>query len=131
MSPTTLVLVRRAHEPLAGRWSLPGGAIELGETLHAAIVREVFEETGLAVEAGPLVEVVDHLDIDAAGRAAWHFVIVDYLCRPVAGEPIAGGDADRVAVVDLTELDAYDLTARTLAVIDRAFELYTERGRYP
>ena len=75
-----VLLVKRAHEPLKGEWSLPGGAVELGETLEAAVAREVLEETGLAVDVGPVVEVLDRVQHAADGRVEYHYVIVDYLC---------------------------------------------------
>ena len=129
VSDTSVVLVRRARDPLAGRWSLPGGALELGETLRAAVVREVREETGLTVEVGPVVDVIDHVDIDESGRAAYHFVIVDYLCWPLGGSLQAGDDVDDVVVASAGALDGYDLTGPARAVIRQAFEQYTARGR--
>ncbi len=129
LSPTSMVLVRRAHEPLAGRWTLPGGAIDAGETLHAAVKREVAEETGLVVDVGALVDVVDHLEADADGRTLYHFVIVDYLCWPIGGRLAPGSDAADVARAEIGALDQYELTAPTQAVIQRAVELYTAPGR--
>src|SRR5579862_6341980 len=76
-----VLLVKRAHEPLKGEWSLPGGAVDVGETLEAAVAREILEETGLMVDVGPLVEVVQRITRDADGRIEYHFVIVDYACR--------------------------------------------------
>jgi mutator protein MutT len=126
---TSVVLVRRVGEPLAGRWSLPGGAVELGETLQVAVAREVREETGLVVDVGPVVDAVDFVDRDASGHVAYHFVIVDFLCRIVRGDVSAGDDVDRAAVAESTALDAYDLTEATRRVIGKAFELYTRWGR--
>ena len=85
-----VVLVKRGHEPLAGQWSIPGGKLELGETLAAGTAREALEETGLAVEVGPLIEVCDRILMDESGRVGYHFVLVDYLCKPVGGTPVAG-----------------------------------------
>ena len=77
----SVLLVRRAKAPLAGEWSLPGGAVELGETLEEAIVREVAEETGLRVMPLQVVKVFDHIDRDAEGGIRFHYVLVDFLCR--------------------------------------------------
>ena len=121
-----VVIVKRRYEPLAGRWSLPGGGLELGETLETAVAREMREETGLDVEVGPVIEVFDRIILDAERRVRYHFVLVDYLCWPVGGELQAGSDVDQAILVDPASLDAYDLTAKAQAVIDRALEL--ERG---
>jgi 8-oxo-dGTP diphosphatase len=129
VSDTQVVLVRRAREPLLGRWSLPGGALELGESLRLAVAREVREETGLDVEVGPIVDVIDHVEVDASGRVAYHFVIADFLCWPIEGVLRAGDDVDDVAVVADGEFDRYGVTEAARAVIRQAFELYTARGR--
>jgi mutator protein MutT len=118
-----VVLVRRRHDPLAGQWSLPGGAIELGEAAPAAAAREVREETGLDVKVGPVVEVLDRIERDADGRVLFHYVLVDYLCRPTGGALRAGSDADAVAWVDAGELEAYGVAPFTIAVIRRALSL--------
>ena len=124
MSDTSVVLVRRAQEPLAGRWSLPGGVVELGETLRAAVAREVLEETGLIVDVGPVVEAVDHIDIDSHGKITYHFVIVDYLCSPLGGTLRPGDDVDDAVIADVGELDLYNLTAPAGLVIQRAIDLH-------
>ncbi len=82
-APSTpgVVLVKRRFEPLAGEWSLPGGKLEVGETLEAAIAREIVEETGLVVDVGPMVEVLDRIFRDGDGRVRYHYVLVDYVCR--------------------------------------------------
>ncbi len=118
-----VVLVRRRYEPLAGRWSLPGGTLELGETLETGAAREMREETGLRVEVGPIIEVFDRIMLDEERRVRYHFVLVDYLCRPVDGELRAGSDVDAVVLVAPASLGAYDLTAKARAVIARALEL--------
>ena len=118
-----VLLVRRGQEPLKGEWSLPGGAVEVGETLEAALVREVREETSLDVVVGPVVEVLDSIRHDAVGRAQYHYVIVDYACRVRAGTPTAavrGTDADDVQWVPVEELDRYRVTATAIAVIRKA-----------
>ena len=80
-----VVLVKRAHEPLKGEWSLPGGTVEVGETLAEAVAREVREETGLNVHVGPLVEVLDRVHRDRDERVEYHFVLLDYRCTVVSG----------------------------------------------
>lgn len=118
-----VLLVRRGQEPLKGEWSLPGGAVEVGETLEAALVREVCEETSLDVVVGPVLEVLDSIRHDADGRAQYHYVIVDYACRVRAGTPTAavrGTDADDVQWVPVEELDRYRVTTTAIAVIRKA-----------
>ncbi len=119
-----IVLVKRAHEPLQGEWSLPGGAVELGETLQAAIVREVREETGLEVEAGPVIEVLDRVHRTPDGRVEYHYVVVDYVCRPLGDRRlVSSSDAADARWVDAAELSAYRVAATAVAVIHKALEL--------
>ncbi len=115
-----VLLVRRGREPLKGEWSLPGGAVEVGETLEAALAREVREETSLDVVVGPVVEVLDSIRLDADGRTEYHYVIIDYACRVRGGAPSAathGSDAADVRWVPVAELDRYRVTAGAVAVI--------------
>src|SRR5450755_441889 len=81
----SILLVERGHEPLKGWWSLPGGILETGETLANGIRREVREETGLEVEPGAIVEVFERIMPDAEGRAQYHYVLIDYVCRVAGG----------------------------------------------
>ena len=118
-----VLLVKRALEPLSGEWSLPGGAVEIGETLEAAVIREVREETCLEVEVGPLVEVVDRLTQDNDGRVAYHFVIVDYLCRATGGSLQSASDAAAAEWVAIDDLDRFGLTRTARAVIRKAVAL--------
>jgi 8-oxo-dGTP diphosphatase len=118
-----VLIVKRRYEPLAGRWSLPGGTLELGETLEAGVIREMREETGLDVEVGPVIEVFDRIMLDETRRVRYHFVLVDYLCRPVGGELCAGSDVDRAIFVDPASIGEYDLTSKAQSVIHRALEL--------
>ena len=118
-----VVLVRRAHEPLKGAWNLPGGAVEVGETLQAACAREVLEETGLIVDVGPVIEVFDRIMLDADGRVEYHFVLVDYLCRPAGGDLGCGTDASDVALADPAALEPFQLTDKALEVIARGLAL--------
>lgn len=122
-----VLLIRRGVEPYAGRWSLPGGAVELGEEVHEALVREVAEETGLRVEPVALVGVYDRI-VREGERIRYHYVLVDYLCRYVSGEPRAGTDAEEARWVALTDLDAYDLTSVTRQAIEGAVALRGDRA---
>ena len=95
-----VLLVKRRYEPLAGRWSIPGGTLELGETLEAGVAREMREETGLEIEVGPVIEVFDRIILDAERRVRYHFVLVDYLCWPIGGDLQAGSDVDDAVLVE-------------------------------
>ena len=103
MHDGSLLLVRRSQPPQAGRWSLPGGRVEWGETLERAVEREVLEETGLAVRCGPFLGWVERRDDDH------HFVILDFTVSVEGGSPVAGGDASAVAWVLVGDLSGVDL----------------------
>jgi 8-oxo-dGTP diphosphatase len=118
-----VLLVKRKHEPLAGQWSLPGGAVEVGETLEACLVREMLEETGLEVRVGPVIEVIDRITHDDEGRVLYHFVLVDYLCWPTGGTLCASSDVADARFADPRDLLQYDLTAKATSVVKRALEL--------
>jgi mutator protein MutT len=120
-----VLLVKRRYEPLAGRWSIPGGTLELGETLETGVAREMQEETGLEIEVGPVIEVFDRIVFDADKRVRYHFVLVDYLCWPIGGELQAGSDVDEAVMVHPASLDEYDLTEKAREVIARALEVAT------
>ncbi len=122
-----IVLVRRGHEPLQGEWSLPGGGVEVGETLAEAVAREVREETGLEVRVGPIVEVLDRIHRADDGRVEYHYVLVDYLCAVVDGVLRSGSDAADVCWAPPADLSRYHLNEGTLAVIAKGFEL-RQRG---
>lgn len=114
-----VLLIRRGKQPLYGRWVVPGGTVELGEPLAAALVREMHEETGLEVEPFELLTVFDRIERDGE-RVAYHYVIVDYLCRWRSGEARAGSDALEVAWALPQELERYDLPAKALEVVEDA-----------
>lgn len=115
-----VLLVKRGVEPAKGLWSIPGGAVELGESLEEACAREVAEETGIAAEVGPLVEVVQRILRDGQGRVEYHYVLADYLCLAEPAEPKAADDAADARWVPLHEMEAMGLTADTAWVIRRA-----------
>ena len=116
-----VLLIRRAHEPLKGEWSLPGGAVELGETLEAAIRREVLEETGLVVEVLDTVKAFDRISRDDTGRVRYHYVLIDFLCRVTGGSLACATDAIEARWATATELDG--LTSLTVEVIIRALQM--------
>jgi 8-oxo-dGTP diphosphatase len=120
-----VVLVRRGHEPLAGEWSLPGGVVEIGETLESAVAREILEETGLTVTVGPVIDVFDRITFDQDRRVHYHFVLVDYLCRATGGTLGSGSDAADVALAGPADLAQYNLNRKALEVIDRALSMAT------
>jgi 8-oxo-dGTP diphosphatase len=123
------LLVERGREPLKGYWSLPGGLVETGELLEAAIVREVFEETGLRVRPSGIFEIFERIMRDASGRAEYHYVLADYVCRVVKGRLRAGDDVSRVQWVKRGDVAEYRLTPGTLEVIERAFHARRNRSR--
>jgi len=115
-----VLLIRRGKEPLRGRWVMPGGTVELGETLEQALVREMAEETGLQIAPGELLTVFDRI-LRERGEVRHHYVILDYLCSYVSGEAAAASDAEAVAWVALQDLPAYDLPQKALEVVKDAF----------
>jgi ADP-ribose pyrophosphatase YjhB (NUDIX family) len=129
------LLIRRGTEPLRGQWSIPGGTLELGESLQAGVARELREETGLEVRVLDLIEVFDRIyPADQTGnspssRPRFHYVIVDYLCERISGEPRAGSDVTDVVYVKEEDLARYDLTETATRVLRAAFALYRERWR--
>jgi 8-oxo-dGTP diphosphatase len=119
----SVLLVQRGRPPRQGEWSLPGGAVELGETLSAAVQREVLEETGLVVAVGPMIEALDRIHANADGRVEYHYVLIDYLCSVIAGELRADSDATDARWAAVYDLPSFTLDPITFAVIGRAFEL--------
>lgn len=118
-----VVLVKRAHEPLKGEWSLPGGSVEVGETLVEAVTREVLEETGLHVRVGPVIEIFDRIHRDADGRIEYHFVLIDYVCVPAGGVLAADSDAADICWASRDDLAVYGVNATAVAVVAKALEL--------
>jgi mutator protein MutT len=115
-----VVLIRRGKEPLRGRWVIPGGTVELGETLQEAVVREMQEETGLLVRPREVVLVFDRIQREGPS-VEYHYVIIDYACEYVSGELKAGSDADEVALVAPEDLDRYDLPPQALDLVVDVF----------
>jgi 8-oxo-dGTP diphosphatase len=116
-----ILLVERGTEPLKGYWSLPGGVLETGETLHEGVVREVREETGLEVEPLKMLEIFERIIRDSQGAAEYHYVLIDYICRVTGGSLRAADDASRVAWVPRRLLSTYRITDGTLPVIEKGF----------
>ncbi len=128
------LLIRRGSEPLLGEWSIPGGTLELGETLEAGVARELLEETGITVRVIELIEVFDRIYNDSAAgandgkkRPRFHYVIVDYLCERVAGEAQAGSDVTDVAFANEEELAKYKLTETATRILKKAFAMQRKR----
>src|SRR5271169_1124621 len=117
-----VLLVKRAHPPIQGQWSIPGGVLEVGELVREAAVREAREETGLIVEPGDLLGVYDRVLRDAEQRVQYHYVLIDFLCRRVGGELLAADDAAEVRWFTREELPALNLAADTLDVIRKGFQ---------
>lgn len=128
------LLIRRGSEPLRGQWSIPGGTLELGESLEDGVARELLEETGLEVRVLDLIEVFDRIftEPDAGGggtpqRPKFHYVIVDYLCERISGEPRPGSDVTEVAFATEGELAKFQLTTTATRVLRKAFAMDRER----
>jgi mutator protein MutT len=105
-----ILLEKRKNAPGKGKWSVPGGLVELGESTDQAVIREVKEETGLDVYEPRLVDIVDHISLDEKGTVKYHFVIVDYLVTVKEGKPKAASDAEALKWVPFNEVEVYDLT---------------------
>lgn len=128
------LLIRRGSEPLLGQWSIPGGTLELGETLKEGVARELLEETGITVHVLDLIEVFERINPfsppelrEANVRPRFHFVIADYLCEKISGEAKAGGDATDVAFVAEEDLGGFGLTETATRVIRNAFAMHRSR----
>jgi ADP-ribose pyrophosphatase YjhB (NUDIX family) len=115
------VLVERGGNPLKGYWSLPGGLLETGETLEEGVVREVREETGLRVKPVEFYGLFQRIMRDAKGRAEYHYLLADYVCKVEGGTLQAGDDVSRVEWVPRARLKDYKLTEGTLSVIEEAY----------
>jgi 8-oxo-dGTP diphosphatase len=105
-----ILLEQRGNEPAKGQWTIPGGVVEVGESLEAAVKRETKEETGLDVEVQRLVDVVDQVHYDNQGQIEYHFVIIDYAAKVKTGKATAASDAKDVRWVEISEVENYNLT---------------------
>jgi 8-oxo-dGTP diphosphatase len=121
------LLVRRANPPLQGEWSIPGGMLEVGETLVEGVRRELEEETGIEARVHGVIEVFERISFDAAGKAAYHYVVLDYYCEVVRGEARPGSDVTEVAWIPEKDLEKYSLTPSAAQVIRKAFQIARER----
>lgn len=124
------LLIRRGSEPLLGQWSIPGGTLELGETILEGIARELLEETGITVRVLDLIEVFERINPysppelrSPEARPRFHFVIVDHLCEKISGDAKAGGDATDVAYATEEELPKFQLTETATRVMRKAFAM--------
>jgi len=117
-----VLLVKRGHPPLAGEWSIPGGVLEVGETVREAAAREALEETGLVVEPKELLGVFDRILRDPANKVRYHYVLIDFLCRQVGGELRAASDAAEVRWCTPAEVETLPLPKDTAEVIRLGFE---------
>ena len=115
-----VVLIKRGHAPLLGEWSIPGGMLELGETVRQGTEREALEETGLCVRATELLGVFDRVVLDDARRVLYHYVLIDFLCEVISGELQASGDAADARWFTLEEVNALPLALDTAEVIRQA-----------
>jgi 8-oxo-dGTP diphosphatase len=134
------LLARRGHEPMRGEWSIPGGLLEAGESLSEGVMRELREETGLAVRVLELIEALDRIMPDPAvappaisplgsrAKPRYHYVILDYLCEATGGEPRAGGDITELAFIREEELPSYALTPAVIRVVNKAFAMARSRA---
>lgn len=120
-----VVLVCRGAEPMAGEWSIPGGLLELGETMRAGAAREAREETGLQVEAGEVLEVMDRILPDGSGKPRFHYVLIDLFCPPIGGELRAGSDAREARWVRESELESLGVAEAAVKVIRKALSRAT------
>jgi ADP-ribose pyrophosphatase YjhB (NUDIX family) len=118
-----VLLIRRGSPPLHGEWSIPGGTLELGESILEGIRRELQEETGIEVRVLGLIEVFDRIFRDSAGRIQYHFVIVDHLCELISGSASAASDVSDTAWVREDELGKYSLTEVATRVVRKAFAM--------
>jgi len=106
-----IALIKRANEPSRGKWTIPGGLVELGESVEEAVIREAKEETCLEIEKPQLIDVVGNVDLDSNGKVKYHYVIIDYLVHVKSGNILAASDAEDLRLVPFDEVESYNLTS--------------------
>ncbi|HET7185654.1 MAG TPA: NUDIX hydrolase [Terriglobales bacterium] len=122
VSQGRVVIVQRSAEPLKGQWSIPGGALEIGETLRQCAAREALEETGLQVEAVDVLDVFDSIYADPDGRTRYHYVLIDFFCRVLGGELKVGSDAAQARWISRDELANFNIAETAQKVIMKALD---------
>lgn len=105
-----IVLIKRGNEPSKGKWTIPGGLVELSESPETAVVRETKEETGVEASNPQLIDVVNNVDLDEVGKVKYHYIIIDYLVQVVSGNAQAASDAQELRFVSFDEVENLDLT---------------------
>ncbi|MGD9819456.1 MAG: NUDIX hydrolase [Desulfomonilaceae bacterium] len=128
VSGSEIALIRRAKEPSKGQWSIPGGLVNLGESLLEAVMREAYEETGLIVQPYCLVEILERIIHDDAGSVKYHYILADYLCEVKGGILNAGSDASEACWAPCDKLQLFDLSDFTFEVISKGFNLHFEKS---
>jgi 8-oxo-dGTP diphosphatase len=126
-----VLLVRRGQEPAKNSWSLPGGLVELGETMAAAIHRELAEETGITVRVLGIAAVFERIFPDPEGRIAYHYVLVDFLCDYLEGELRPGSDSTATRFVPVADISGFELPSGTADVIRQAWQQKRQGGYLP
>jgi len=118
-----VVIIKRKTEPDSGKWTIPGGAINVGEKIRNGLRREIFEETALEVEVGNLIDIAEKIFKDNEGKIIYHYVILDYICKYISGSMKASSDAEELMLVKINDLDKFELVNGTMKVIEKAFDL--------
>ena len=119
-----VVLIQRGSEPRKGKWSIPGGSVELGEELGQALVREVEEECSLKVEPGPFVSLIERIEHDSRGKIRYHYAILDFVCKYKEGVLTAGSDAADAKWVSMADIENMPLTDELKQIIKKAFDMF-------
>ena len=123
-----VLIIKRKTEPDAGKWTIPGGAIDVGEKIKDGLKREIFEETGLEVEVGNLLDIAEKIFKDSNSKIIYHYVILDYLCKYISGSMKASSDAEELMLVKMCDIDKIELVNGTRRVIEKTFDLAKAEG---